>query len=97
MKRWGSIFQLYNFDVSEDTRKPDGNIEYEVVRTGDNQKIFEFTEELATIDGASANQTTVEKVLPLGNLEPGEYTIRMKVTDRLKNEILTPEATFTVI
>jgi GWxTD domain-containing protein len=96
-EKMGIYLQLYNFDTDEKTRKPDGNIQYEVVRTGDNQMIFEFTEELATIDGASANQTTVEKVLPLGSLEPGEYTIRMTVTDRLKNEILTPEATFTVI
>ena len=67
------------------------------VMTGQcNAKIFEFTEEVATIEGASANQTTIEKVLPLQGLEPGEYTIRMKVTDRLTDSVLTPEATFRV-
>jgi len=96
-EKMGIYLQLYNFEADEKTRKPVGSIEYEVIRTGDNQKIFEFTEDVATIEGASANQTTVEKVLPLQNLEPGQYTIRMRVTDQLKNEIVTPEASFTVI
>ena len=96
-EKMGIYLQLYNFDADEKTRKPDGTVEYEVVRTGDNTKIFEFTEELASMEGASASQTTIEKVLPLQNLEPGEYTIRMRVTDRLKNEVLTLEASFRVI
>ena len=96
-EKMGIYVQLYNFEPDEQTHKPSGSIEYEVVKNGDNKKIFEFAEEVAGIEGASATQTTVEKVLPLQNLEPGEYTLRMKVTDRIRNEILTPETTFTVI
>ncbi len=96
-EKMGIYLQLYNFTPDEKTQKPQGSIDYEVVRTSDNKKIFEFTEDVATIDGASANQTTVEKVLPLQNLEPGEYRLRMKVTDRLNGETLTPETTFKVI
>jgi 5-hydroxyisourate hydrolase-like protein (transthyretin family) len=83
--------------VDETTKKPNATIEYEVVKNGDNRKIFEFTEEVTSIEGSSATQTVIEKVLPLQNLEPGQYTLRMKVTDRVRNEILTPEAIFTVI
>ncbi len=96
-EKMGIYLQLYNFDQDEETRKPKGTIEYEVVRNSDNSMVFEFSEELASIEGASANQTVVEKVLPLQSLEPGEYTIRMTVTDQLKNETLNPEATFRVI
>ncbi len=96
-EKMGIYFQLYNFEPDEKTRKPNGVIEYEVIRKKDNKMIFEFTEEVASIEGASANQTVVEKILPLQNLEPGEYLLRLKVTDRLKNQTLTPEATFKVI
>ena len=95
-EKMGIYFQLYNFSPDETTRKPNGVIEYEVIKNGDNSKIFGFTEEIASIEGSSANQTTVEKVLPLQNLEPGEYTLKMKVTDRNSNQTLNPEATFTV-
>ena len=96
-EKMGIYLQLYNFGADEQTRKPDAVVEYEVVRNGDNQKIFEFTENVASMEGSSANQTVIEKVLPLQNLEPGEYTLRMKVTDRLRNASLNPEATFKVI
>jgi GWxTD domain-containing protein len=95
-EKMGIYIQLYNFQPDETTRKPNATVEYAVVKNGDNTKIFEFAEEVASIEGASATQTTIEKVLPLQNFEPGEYTLRMKVTDRNRDEILTPEATFTV-
>jgi hypothetical protein len=95
-ERLGLYVQLYNFQPDEKTQKPNATIEYEVVKNGDNQKIFEFAEEVAKMENASANQVVVEKVLPLDKLEPGQYTLRMKVTDRNRNQTLTPTATFTV-
>ena len=88
--------KLYNFQADEKSRKPNGTVEYEVIKNGNNKRIFDFTEELASIEGASPYQTTIEKLLPLQNLEPGAYTLKMKVTDRNRNVSLTPEATFTV-
>jgi GWxTD domain-containing protein len=95
-EKMGIYVQLYNFEPDEKTQKPDGSIEYEVLKNGSNQKVFEFAEEIAKMENASANQVTVEKVLPLKNLEPGQYTIRMKVTDRKRNQTVSPSATFTV-
>lgn len=95
-EKMGIYLQLYNFTPDEKTQKPNAVIEYEVVKNGSNQKIFEFTEEAANIDGASANQVTIEKLLPLQTLEPGEYTLKMKVVDRISNQTVTPSATFTV-
>jgi GWxTD domain-containing protein len=95
-EKMGIYVQLYNFEPDEKTQKPDGSIEYEVLKNGSNQKVFEFAEEIAKMENASANQVTIEKVLPLKNLEPGQYTIRMKVTDRKRNQTVSPTATFTV-
>lgn len=95
-EKMGIYVSFYNFTADEKTKKPEGQIEYEVVRMGNNQKVFEFAEDLKDIPGSSATQVTVEKVLPLQSLEPGQYSLRMKVTDKLGNQTLTPTATFTV-
>ena len=39
---------------------------------------------------------TVEKLLPLQSLDPGQYTLKMKVVDKNRNQTLTPTANFTV-
>lgn len=95
-EKMGIYLQLYNFAPDERSQKPVGTIDYEVVRNGSNQKIFDFSEEVGSIDGASVQQVTVEKVLPLQNLEPGQYTLKMRVVDKNRNQTLTPTATFTV-
>lgn len=95
-EKMGIYLQLYNFSPDEKTQKPNASVEYEVLKKGTNEKIFEFSEDVAT-QGASVQQYTVEKLLPLQNLEPGEYTLRMKVTDRNNNSVLTPSASFKVI
>ncbi len=95
-EKMGIYVQFYNFQPDEKTQKPNGLIEYEVIRNGSNEKVFEFSEEIIKIDGVSAQQVTVEKVLPLGSLEPGDYTLKIKATDRNSNQVLTPTATFKV-
>jgi hypothetical protein len=95
-EKMGIYLQLYNFGPDEKTQKPNGTVDYEVTKNGTNEKIFEFTEELAKMPDASAQQVTIEKLLPLQNLKPGQYTLKMKVTDRNRNQTLTPSATFTV-
>jgi GWxTD domain-containing protein len=95
-EKLGIYVQFYNFQADEKTGKPDGSIHYEVVRNGSNEKIFDLNEDVKSLPGAAAQQVTVEKLLPLQTLEPGQYTLRMTVTDRLRNQTLTPSATFTV-
>ncbi len=95
-EKLGVYLTLYNFSPDEKTQKPNGTIEYEVIKDGSNEKIFEYTEELQALPGASATQVTIEKLLPLTNFSPGKYTIRMKVTDKNSNQVLTPTASFKV-
>jgi len=95
-EKMGIYLQLYNFTPDEKTQKPSATIEYEVLKNGNNESIFKFTEDAATIEGASATQVTIEKLLPLQNLEPGQYTLKMKVVDKKTNQELNQAATFTV-
>ena len=98
-EKMGIYFQLYNFAPDDKTQKPNGQIEYQIVKNGSNQKLVDWTENLSdakAYPGASAQQVTVEKLLPLARYEPGQYTLKMTVTDKNRNEVLTPSATFTV-
>jgi len=94
-EKLGIYLQLYNFEPDEKTHKPDGTIDYEIVKTASNEKVFEYSEDISASPGA-ASQIIVEKLLPLQSLEPGQYTLKMKVVDKKRNQTLTPSATFTV-
>ncbi len=95
-EKMGIYMKLYNLGADEDTHKPAGEVTYEVVRNGSNETILQQTEQLADIKDASAGQVTLEKTLNLKALAPGKYTLRIKVTDKNRNQTITPHAEFTV-
>jgi GWxTD domain-containing protein len=96
-EKMGIYLQLYNFGPDEKSAKPNGTIEYEIVNSATSERIFDFSEELAKLPEASAQQVTIEKLLPLHSVKPGQYTLRLKVTDKNRNTTLTPTANFKVI
>jgi len=95
-EKLGIYLQLYNFEPDEKTKKPEGTVDYEIVKTGSNEKVFEYSEDLSVSLGGGAAQVVIEKLLPLQSLVPGQYTLKMKVVDKKRNQTLTPSATFTV-
>jgi hypothetical protein len=88
--------KLYNFGGDDETHKPTGQVQYELVKNGSNEKILDFTEDVSLIPDASSSQITIEKGYALKDLAPGQYTLRLKVTDKNRNQVLTPTAQFTV-
>ncbi len=92
-EKMGIYLQLYNFGPDEKTQKPNGTIQYEIVKAGSTEKVLDFSE---AINGNSASQITVEKLLPLQSMAPGKYELKMRVTDKNRNQTLTPTASFTV-
>jgi hypothetical protein len=92
----GVYVQFYNFTPDAKTEKPNGTIHYQVIKTSSNQKVYEFSEEVAKVENASATQVVFEQLLPLKGFEPGQYTLKMTVTDRNGNQTLSPSANFTV-
>src|SRR5271165_2781842 len=95
-EKLGIYTQFYNFTPDEKTRKPNASIEYQIVKNGSDKPVLDYTEDVNAIKGSSAQQVTVEKVLPLQSLEPGVYMLKMKVTDKAANQVLTPTANFTI-
>jgi GWxTD domain-containing protein len=96
-ERMGIYVQLYNFQTDEKDKKPDGTIEYQIFKIGKAEPVAEFSEDVASL-GTGASQVVIEKVLPLQNLnlEPGQYTLKMKVFDKRRNQTVTPSANFSV-
>jgi GWxTD domain-containing protein len=95
-EKMGIYLKVYNLGADQTTHKPVGTVTYELVRSGSNEKIFDFTEDLGEVPDASSSQLTIEKFLPLKSLLPGQYTLRMKILDKNRNQTLTPSAKFTV-
>ena len=95
-ERMGIYMKLYNLGQDDTTHKPVGEVTWEIVKNGSNETILSQTEELGDIKDASASQVTLQKNLNLKALAPGKYTIRIKVTDKNRNQTITPHAEFTV-
>lgn len=95
-EKLGIYMQFYNFGADEKTNKPSGSIQYQITKSGIEKPVLEYTEDVMQVPGASSQQVTVEKLLPLQSLDPGQYTLTMKVVDKNRNQTLTPTANFTV-
>lgn len=95
-EKLGIYGQFYNFTADEKTKKPSGQIEYQISKVGSKEAVLNYTEDFKDMDGASAQQVTVAKLLPLQSLEPGQYNLKLTVTDRATNQVLNPTSVFTV-
>ncbi len=92
------FMKVYHLQADENTHRPVGTVQYELIKNGSNEKIIDHTEDFATLDNLSSTQATIEKGLSLGSLAPGQYTIRLTITDKNRNQVFTaPDAKFTVI
>ena len=95
-EKMGIYLQLYNFEPDEKTKKAEGTIEYEITRNGSAEKVFEFSEDASKLTGGAA-QLVIEKLLPLTDLAPGQYTLKINAVDKKRNQTVTQSAPFTVI
>ena len=97
-ERMGIYMQVYNLGQNEETSRPIGNVTYQIASLDNpSELLLDFSEDVNTIRGASARQVVIEKLLPLQSLEPGEYRLNVMVEDNVKNESLSPSATFKVL
>lgn len=95
-EKLGFYIQLYHFALDPVSHKPNGSIEYQVVNNYSQQTVLSYTEEVSDLPGATS-QVVVEKLLPLISLTPGSYTLKLRVTDRNRNQTITPSADFTIL
>jgi GWxTD domain-containing protein len=95
-EKMGIYTEFYNLGMDAKTKKPSGNISYEIVNDATNQKVVDVTQDIATVPNASPSLVTVERMLPLSTFTPGAYTLKIILTDKLKNQTVNQTAKFTV-
>ena len=84
----GIYMQVYNLSPDPKTHRPSAEIQYDLTRDG--KPVFTKSEEAQTA------QVTISKSLPLKPLEPGKYTLEIKITDNVSKQSLSPSASFQV-
>jgi hypothetical protein len=87
-EKLGIYLQVYNFEPDEKTQKPSGEITYEIDKVNSTDKVLDFTEDISKLPNVSASQVTIAKLLPLKNIPPGTYTLKIKATDKRANQTL---------
>jgi GWxTD domain-containing protein len=89
----GIYMQVYNLGLDEKTHKPSLDIQYEILKEG--KAILNQPEDAANLKNAS-QQFTIQKNLALASVQPGKYTVQIKVTDNIKKQSLSPTTSFEV-
>jgi len=88
----GIYMQVYNLGIDPETHKPSADIQYEIMKDG--KALLSQTENSSKLKNAS-QQITLQKTMPLKSLQPGKYTVQIKVTDNVKKQSITPPPTVT--
>jgi hypothetical protein len=89
----GIYMQIYNLGIDTKTHRPSLNVQYDISKDG--KKILSQPEDPAKWASA-ARQITLQKEMPLKLLQPGKYMVEIKVTDNVKNQTVSPTASFEV-
>ncbi|MBW4038505.1 MAG: GWxTD domain-containing protein [Acidobacteria bacterium] len=86
--------QVYNLGIGENKRN-DAKIEYQVMDLANNKPILDLQETAAKLN-PNADQLTLEKTMSLASLQPGQYSVTIKVDDGVSKQKIAQSAPFTV-
>ena len=90
-QKLGIYMQVYNLGLDAKTHKSSLDVQYQVLKDG--KPLLAQAEDAAKLKDAS-QQVTLEKQMPLSVLQPGKYTVQIKVTDNIKKQTVSPSTTF---
>jgi len=92
-EKLGIYMQVYNLKPDEKTHKSSASFVY-TVKKGD-QQVMQFKETSESMK-QTGEQVTIERLLPLGTLTPGKYSLEVVATDGLSNKTVTKSVDFVV-
>ncbi|HEY1757777.1 MAG TPA: GWxTD domain-containing protein, partial [Bryobacteraceae bacterium] len=87
--------QVYNLGLDEKSKQNSARISYSIVNAATNKSVLDAKEDSKKL-GASSDQLTLEKTLPLASLEPGKYIVKISVDDDVTRQQIAQSAPFTV-
>src|SRR2546430_10194819 len=89
----GIYMQVYNLKPDDKTHKSSATFQYTV--NNGNDQVMQFKETGGEMK-QTGDQVTIERLLPLGTLVPGKYTLEVSATDVLSKQTILRSAEFTV-
>lgn len=87
--------QVYNLNTDPKTNRPSASVSYDVLSQADGQPVI-HAEQSSSDLGIVGTQATLQKTLPAGDLKPGAYTLRLRITDKLSGQTVEPSEKFIV-
>jgi hypothetical protein len=87
--------QVYNLGIDEKTKQNNASVEYTITSAAGNKVVLD-KKEISTQLNPNAEQLTLEKTMPLASLQPGQYTVSIKVDDAVSKQHTEETAKFTV-
>jgi len=94
-QRLNVFLQVYNLQQDQQSKKTRGSISYDVVNIQTNKSVL-HADESSAVYGNTGDQITIEKSMPLANLEPGLYSLKITVNDEVTKQSVNPSARFQV-
>jgi GWxTD domain-containing protein len=92
-QKMGIFMQVYNLGLDPQTHRASMNVEYDIAKDGKN--ILNQPEDTSKWTNAGA-QITLQKKMDLAPLQPGKYSVQIKVTDNVKKETISQTQAFEV-
>jgi GWxTD domain-containing protein len=89
----GVYMQIYNAGIDQTTLRPSVDVEY--VMSKDGKDLGKQTEDWRGLSD-SGQRLTLARLIDSSNLAPGEYTLAIRIRDRVSGQTLSPSAKFTV-
>lgn len=87
----GVYMQVYNLGIDPTTHRPSADVQYEIMKDG--KTIMSKDRETMQMANAS-QQITLAETLPLKSLEPGKYSVSVRVRDNVRKQTMTSTDAF---
>jgi len=86
--------QVYNLGIGEN-KQNGATIQYQITDLSTNKSVLDTSEQTNKLN-PNADQLTLEKSLPLASLQPGKYSVSIRVNDGVKKQQIAETASFSV-
>jgi GWxTD domain-containing protein len=94
-QRLNIFLQVYNLQQDPQLKKTRADISYDIINIQTNKSVL-HAEENSAVYGNTGEQITIEKSMPLANLDPGLYSLKVTVNDEVAKQTINPVARFQV-
>ncbi len=91
----GVYMEVYNPGIDQTTLRPAVDIEYIISRDG--QEVMRVKEDgQSGLSRFTTQEITLARLLPVDTLDPGTYTLEVRITDHVKQTTVAPKTQFTI-